>query len=71
MKFSLTITGRISSMFPKPFRRETEIENFSNHSIRWIAMIFDWIVRLTGVYGRYLSGAWIPLSLAKKAGKHK
>ena len=37
----------------------------------WIAMIFDWIVRLTGFYWRYRSGAWIPLSLAKKAGKAK
>ena len=37
----------------------------------WIAMIFDWIVRITGFYWRYWSGAWIPLSLAKKAGKHK
>ena len=37
----------------------------------WIAMIFDWIVRITGFYWRYRSGAWIPLALAKKAGKHK
>ena len=37
----------------------------------WIAMVFDWIVRLTGFYWRYRSGAWIPLSLAKKGGKAK
>ncbi|MBQ6599727.1 MAG: hypothetical protein IJH79_19430, partial [Lentisphaeria bacterium] len=37
----------------------------------WIAMIFDWIVRITGFYWRYWSGAWIPLALAKKGGKHK
>ena len=37
----------------------------------WIAMVFDWIVRLTGFYWRYRSGAWIPLSLAEKAGKNK
>ena len=30
-KFSLKITGRFSFMFQQPFRRETEIENFSNH----------------------------------------
>ena len=35
----------------------------------WIAMIFDWIVRLTGFYWRYRSGAWIPLSLAKNGRK--
>ena len=29
----------------------------------WIAMIFDWIIRLTGFYLRYKSGAWIPLAL--------
>ncbi len=36
----------------------------------WIAMIFDWIVRITGFYWRYWSGAWIPLALAKKGGKN-
>lgn len=30
-KFSIKITGRFSFMFQQPFRRETEIENFSNH----------------------------------------
>ena len=35
----------------------------------WIAMILDWIVRLTGFYWRYWSGAWVPLSLAKKSRK--
>ena len=30
-KFSLKITGRFSFMFQQPFRREPEIENFSNH----------------------------------------
>ena len=29
----------------------------------WIAMILDWIIRLTGFYLRYKSGAWIPLAL--------
>ena len=33
-KSSLKITSQIFSMFPQPFRRETEIENFSNLSIR-------------------------------------
>ena len=37
----------------------------------WIAMIFDWIVRIAGFYWRYWSGAWIPLALAKKDGKNK
>ena len=33
----------------------------------WIAMIFDWIVRSTGFYLRYRSGAWLKLSKIKKA----
>ncbi len=32
----------------------------------WIAMVFDWIVRITGFYLRYRSGAWIELAKAKK-----
>ena len=31
----------------------------------WIAMVFDWIVRITGFYFRYKSGAWIPLAHIK------
>ena len=27
----------------------------------WIAMVFDWIVRITGFYWRYNSGAWLRL----------
>ena len=27
----------------------------------WIAMVFDWIVRITGFYLRYKSGAWMRL----------
>ena len=33
----------------------------------WIAMVFDWIVRSTGFYLRYRSGAWLKLSKIKKA----
>lgn len=32
----------------------------------WIAMIFDWIIRLIGFYWRYKSGAWRSLALAAK-----
>ena len=28
----------------------------------WIAMVLDWIVRITGFYWRYHSGAWLSLS---------
>ena len=31
----------------------------------WIAMIFDWLVRITGFYLRYRSGAWLRLSHIK------
>ena len=33
----------------------------------WIAMVFDWIVRSSGFYLRYKSGAWLKLSKIKKA----
>ena len=32
----------------------------------WIAMVFDWIVRITGFYLRYKSGAWIKLANVQK-----
>ena len=36
----------------------------------WIAMIFDWIVRITGFYLRYKSGAWMRLAhVAVKSAK--
>ncbi len=31
----------------------------------WIAMVFDWIVRISGFYLRYRSGAWLKLSHIK------
>lgn len=31
----------------------------------WIAMIFDWIVRITGFYWRYRSNAWLKLAHLK------
>jgi putative MATE family efflux protein len=31
----------------------------------WIAMVFDWFVRITGFYLRYKSGAWLRLAHAK------
>ncbi len=31
----------------------------------WIAMVFDWIVRITGFYWRYKSGAWLRLANLK------
>ena len=33
----------------------------------WIAMVFDWIVRSSGFYWRYKSGAWCSLMRMKKA----
>ena len=32
----------------------------------WIAMVLDWIVRSSGFYLRYKSGAWLKLIRAKK-----
>ena len=31
----------------------------------WIAMVFDWIVRITGFYCRYKSGKWTQLAHVK------
>ena len=33
----------------------------------WIAMILDWVVRISGFYLRYKSGAWLKLSHIKPA----
>ena len=32
----------------------------------WIAMVFDWLVRIIGFYLRYRSGAWVELAKLKK-----
>ena len=31
----------------------------------WIAMVFDWIVRISGFYLRYKSGVWTTLAHTK------
>lgn len=34
----------------------------------WIAMVLDWIVRISGFWWRYKSGAWLRLAHVKKTG---
>jgi Na+-driven multidrug efflux pump len=44
------------------------IANWINSGVLavWIAMIFDWIIRISGFYLRYRSGAWLNLAHVKK-----